>query len=201
MLESSFRTSALVALAVACAVGFSPARCALAGQQAAAGAVVSQARADVTLANIAPAAEQSAAQAPTAVKHGVRARVRVALRRLNPMRLVRNRQYKKAAAAFPAFCKHWQSLLHEREVYNLGRIQWVPKDGYQTGTYTGYSTIETCSCKQSDQGFAIGKLTYDEFTYYVAGKTADEARLAKPRPIAITLTTELFRWDHGKWFY
>jgi hypothetical protein len=196
-MKGSLRTIAVVLLAIALAVGLSSPREAAAGDRAATGALASQAQVDSP-----PPGEQSAGQLPTATaKKGGASRVKRVLRRLNPIRLLREHEYKKAASAFPAFCKHWQSLLHERETYNLSQIKWLPKDGYQTATYTGYGNIQSCTCEQSPGGFAIGKLTYDEFEYYIAGKTIDEARRAKPRPVVITVTTELFRWDHGKWFY
>lgn len=110
-----------------------------------------------------------------------------------------NRQFETAAARFPAFCEKWGRLLQQRDVNDVDHINWKLKDGWETGTYTGYSKIKTCSCKQSE-GFAIGKLSYDEVTYYVAGKTKEEARQARPRITSITTTTEIFRWNHGKWF-
>ncbi len=109
------------------------------------------------------------------------------------------RQFKTAAARFPAFCEKWGRLLRERHVNDASHIKWKFKDGWETGTYTGYSKIKTCTCEQSE-GFAIGKLSYDELTYYVVGKTKEEAQHAKPKVTAITTTTEIFRWDHGKWF-
>jgi|GEM_PF-2684226 hypothetical protein len=109
------------------------------------------------------------------------------------------RQFKIAAARFPAFCEKWGRLLQERHVNDASHIKWTFKDGWETGTYTGYSKIKTCTCEQSE-GFAIGKLSYDELTYYVVGKTKEEAQHAKPRVTAITTTTEIFRWEHGRWF-
>jgi hypothetical protein len=111
----------------------------------------------------------------------------------------RQRQYEVAAARFPAFCQKWGHLLQQRHVNDASHIKWKLKNGWETGTYTGYSNIKTCTCKESE-GFAIGKLTYDENTYYVAGKTKDDAMHAKPQLTTITTTTELFRWEHGKWF-
>ena len=109
------------------------------------------------------------------------------------------RQFKIAAASFPAFCEKWGHLLQERHVNDASHINWKLKDGWETGTYTGYSKIKTCACEQSE-GYAIGKLTYDELTYYVAGKTKTEAQHVKPKITTITATTEIFRWEHGKWF-
>ena len=120
---------------------------------------------------------------------------------MNPLRLLRDREFKKASAEFPDFCKDWERKLHDREVNNQGHITWTMKDGWETGTYTGYSPVQKCECHQSTDGFSIGKVTYDEFKYYVVGKTTDEAKHAKPKVTDDTSTTELFRWDKAKWFY
>lgn len=120
---------------------------------------------------------------------------------MNPMRLLRDREFKKASATFPDFCKDWEHKLHDREVNNQNHIAWQDKDGWKTGTFTGYSTVQKCECHQSSDGYSIGKVTYDEFQYYVMGKTPEEAQHAKPKVTDTTSTTELFRWDKEKWFY
>jgi hypothetical protein len=127
--------------------------------------------------------------------------VKAALSKANPLRLLRDKEYKTASALFPSFCKDWGNKLHEREVNNLDHLNWQEKDGYETATYTGYGPIEKCECHQSSDGYSIGKVTYDEFQYYLVGKTADEAKHAKPKVTDSTATTELFRWDKNKWFY
>jgi hypothetical protein len=40
-----------------------------------------------------------------------------------------------------------------------------------------------------------------EYTYYLSGKSQDEARHAAPKTINDVRTTEIFRWEKGKWFY
>ena len=127
--------------------------------------------------------------------------VKAALAKANPLRLLRDKEYKTASAEFPGFCKDWERKLHDRETNNLGHLTWQEKDGYETATYTGYGPVQKCECHQSSDGYSIGKVTYDEFQYYLVGKTTDEAKHAKPKVTDSTATTELFRWDKNKWFY
>lgn len=110
-----------------------------------------------------------------------------------------SREYLIAASRFPAFCQKWGRFLRQRKVNDVHHIHWQARKGWETGTYIGYSKIRSCTCEDV-RGFAIGKLTYNEVTYYVAGKTKEQAEHAKPRLTGITETTEIFRWDHGKWF-
>ncbi len=149
-------------------------------------------------ASIAPA---SGAQPALAARKTFRQKAKAALQKVNPMRLLRDREFKKAAAEFPDFCKDWERKLHERQVNNESHIAWQMKDGWQTGTYTGYGPVQKCECHQSSDGYSIGKVTYDEFKYYIVGKTTEEAKHAKPKVTDDTATTELFRWDKAKWFY
>jgi hypothetical protein len=161
----------------------------------------------------APAAASSSAAQPSAqaspstasrIKAKVKEKahaVKTALKKVNPLRLLRDKEYKTASAEFPSFCKDWEHKLHEREVNNLDHLNWQEKDGYETATYTGYGPVQKCECHQSTDGFSIGKVTYDEFQYYLVGKTPDEAKHAKPKVTDSTATTELFRWDKNKWFY
>lgn len=142
----------------------------------------------------------SGAQQP-AGKKTVRQKVKAALHKINPMRVLRDKEFKKASALFPTFCKDWEHKLHEREVNNEQHISWQEKDGYETGTYVGYGPVNYCEAHQSTDGFSIGKLKYDEMKYYLVGKTKEEAEHAKPQVQDTTATTELFRWDKGKWFY
>jgi hypothetical protein len=149
-----------------------------------------------------PAAPASpAAQASPAAKTSLKGKVKAALQKVNPMRLLRDREYQKASVLFPAFCKDWERKLHDREVNNQSHIAWQQKDGWETGTYTGYSPVQKCECHQSTDGYSIGKVTYQEFQYYIFGKTADDAKHATPKVTDITATTELFRWDKEMWFY
>jgi hypothetical protein len=153
-----------------------------------------------TAASPSSTAEPNAEASPSAAKK-IKKKVKAALNKVNPLRLARDREFKKAAAVFPDFCKDWERKLHDREVNNANHIAWSLKDGWQTGTYTGYSTVQKCECHQSTDGYSIGKVTYDEFQYFVTGKTTDEAKHAKPKVTDSTATTELFRWDKNKWFY
>ncbi|HYB89749.1 MAG TPA: hypothetical protein VEC38_01760 [Candidatus Binataceae bacterium] len=127
--------------------------------------------------------------------------MKAALTKISPKRLLQDREYKKAATNFVTFCKDWEQRLRDRETFNLTSIVWKFRDGFETAQYTGYSNVETCTTKETDSGFALGKLTYEEISYYLAGKTRDEALHAKPQPTGKTHTTEIFRWDKGKWFY
>jgi len=110
-------------------------------------------------------------------------------------------RYEKAAARFPSFCHDWQRMLHDRETNNLQHLTWQTRDGAQTSTYTGYGQVETCETKESVEGVPIGKLSYEEMIYYLAGKNADEARHAPPKLIHQTHTLEIFSWEKDKWFY
>jgi hypothetical protein len=131
----------------------------------------------------------------------LRQKVKALVAKLTPDRIKRDIEFKKASAVFPQFCQHWQQDLHDREVNNLSKLTFVPKDGYETTTYTGYGKIAACESHQSKDGYSIGKITYEEFVYYLAGKSEEEARHATPKTVSDTHTTEIFRWENGKWFY
>jgi hypothetical protein len=120
---------------------------------------------------------------------------------ITPDRIKRDLEFRKASALFPDFCKHWEQDLHDRETNNLSNLKFVPKEGYQTATYTAYGKVAACESHQSKDGYSIGKITYEEFQYYITGRSEDEARHAAPRTVLDTHTTEIFRWDNGKWFY
>jgi hypothetical protein len=107
--------------------------------------------------------------------------------------------FERASDSFPAFCKDWERRLHDRQLNNLENMSWKDENGYKTGTYLGYSPIKSCDCKRSTGGVPIGELTYQETEYYLSGRTVEEARRADPKPVGITNTTEIFRWDHTKW--
>jgi hypothetical protein len=111
------------------------------------------------------------------------------------------RLYAQAAAAFPHFCQDWQRMLRDREQNNLSSLNWQEKSGYETASYVGYGPIKTCECKESAEGIPLGKVTYDEQNYYLAGKTMDEAKHTPPKVVGITHTLEIFSWDKNKWFY
>ena len=143
----------------------------------------------------------SAGDSATVPKKSLGQRVKSLVERLTPERIKRNREFKMASATFPDFCKHWEKNLRDREVNNLNKLNFREKDGFETATYTGYGKIVACESHQSKDGYSIGKLSYEEFVYYVAGKTKDEARSAPPKAISDLHTTEIFRWENNKWFY
>jgi hypothetical protein len=128
-------------------------------------------------------------------------KVKALVAKLTPDRIKRDIEFRKASALFPDFCKHWEQDLHDRETNNLSNLKFVPKQGYETATYTGYGKVAACESHQSKDGYSIGKITYEEFEYYIAGKSQDEARHSERRTVGDTHTTEIFRWDNGKWFY
>jgi hypothetical protein len=154
----------------------------------------------------APAVQQaslgtdSPTAAPAAKHTTIRQKIKTIVDAI-PGRLEMDREFKIASAVFPSFCQHWQQDLQDRETNNRNHLSFVEKDGYQTATYTGYGKIEECESHQSKTGFSIGRITYEEFEYYIVGKTQDDAEHATPKPVSDTHTTELFRWDHEKWFY
>ena len=149
----------------------------------------------------APGAPQAKADTKPAAPQTLKSKVKAALKKINPLRASRDKEYAQASVLFPSFCKDWERKLHDRETNNQKNIKWASKDGYQTGTYVGYGAVKSCESHQSPDGFAIGKLTYEEYDYYVTGKSPDDAQKAKPSVTSVTSTTELFRWDKGKWFY
>jgi hypothetical protein len=136
----------------------------------------------------APASEPSTEAKPTieALRQGTAAEQRL---------------YARAAAAFPAFCEDWGRKLRQRERDNLSSLSFHEKDGYETAKYVGYSPLKTCECKESSEGIPLGKVTYDERDYYVAGKTVGEAKSSQPKLITVVPTLEIFSWDRNKWFY
>jgi hypothetical protein len=122
-----------------------------------------------------------------------------ALKTIDAMPHTGDRNFDHAAELFPAFCKDWQRKLHDRELNNLETMSWKDQNGWKTGTYLSYSPVKTCDCKHSTGGVPIGELTYQETELYLSGRTVEEARHAQPKPVAITNTTEIFRWDKTKW--
>lgn len=147
-----------------------------------------------------PAANPSPVASAPPAKKTIREQVKAVVKSLNPARILMDRQFAKASAAFPEFCKSWEQKLKLRERNNLAHIAWRFDNGFQTALYTGYSTVESCESHQSAQGFSIGKLSYEEFHYLIKAKNEDEEKSAKATPVDDTHTTEIFRWDKGKWF-
>ncbi len=128
-------------------------------------------------------------------------KVKALVQKIAPDRLKRDIEFRTASETFPQFCVHWGQNLHDREVNNLQKLNYILKQGFETATYTGYGKISICESHQSKEGYSIGKITYEEFVYYVTGKTRDEARTATPQTVSDTRTTEIFRWENNKWFY
>ena len=145
--------------------------------------------------------EDKASAAKTLRDPALRQKVNDVLTKLTPERARLNREYQQAAALFPAFCKDWERKLHDRETNNINHLIWKVENGLETALYTGYGPVKTCETHQSDQGFSIGKLSYEEFHYLMKGKTEDDAKHTQATPVDDTHTTEIFRWDKGKWFY
>ena len=109
--------------------------------------------------------------------------------------------YLRAVNAFPSFCKDWEHKLQGRDVNNVDNVSWQAKGGWETGTYIVYSPIKTCNTKRASNGQPIGELTYQETEYYLTGHSIQEARHAQPKPVSVTNTTEIFRWDRTHWDY
>jgi hypothetical protein len=123
------------------------------------------------------------------------------MQKLNPAMMRALKEFQTASATFPDFCRDWARKLSMREQDNLGHIKWAMHNGIQTGTYVGYSTIESCTCKEASNGVAVGTLTYREFDYTLAGKSIEEARHAAPNATTVVPTREIFAYDKGKWFW
>ncbi len=143
----------------------------------------------------------AAPSAASAAKPTLKQKIKALVSKITPDRLKRDHEFKTAAAQFPEFCHHWEQNLRDRETNNLKKLAFAIKEGFQTATYTGYGKVSGCESHQSKDGYSIGKVSYEEFIYYLVGKTPDEARHAAPKPISDTHTTEIFRWENSKWFY
>lgn len=120
---------------------------------------------------------------------------------LSKLPVVQRLKFQRASAAFPTFCQGWERKLHDREVDNLAHLSWQTRGGFETATYVGYGRVESCETKESSVGVPIGKLTYEEYRYYLVGKTVDEAKRAQPKLIGASSTLEIFSWDKNRWFY
>jgi hypothetical protein len=126
--------------------------------------------------------------------------VKEAARRLAHLTKAQRRKWEMAQASLPSFCREWDRMLHDREVNNLSHLVWHEREGYETASYTGYGAVQGCQAKESDEGVPIGKVTYDERDYYLAGKTTDEAK-QHPKLVGITRTLEIFSYEKDRWFY
>jgi hypothetical protein len=143
-----------------------------------------------------------AAQAPISPKEEkkLRREARSQEKKLVSEREKLDREFKKASEKFPEFCKHWEQNLRDRERDNRLKLVFTEKDGVHTATYVGYGEVKTCESHQSKDGFSIGKITYEEFTYNLSGKTHEEAVAAEKTTIGNVHTTEIFRWEKNEWF-
>ena len=187
-------TTAVGALVIAALIGASPAH----AQSQPAAQTLSASASD---SGAVPVAYATPVANTTVANTTLRQKVKTLITKITPERIKRDIEYRKASALFPDFCKHWGQDLQERETNNLSKLEFVPREGFQTATYTGYGKIAACESHQSKDGYSIGKLTYEEYTYYLSGKSEDEARHAVPKTINDLRTTEIFRWDKDKWFY
>ena len=86
------------------------------------------------------------------------------------------KEFQVASASFPDFCRDWGRKLSVREHDNVEHIKWEKRDGVETGNYVGYSSIDSCTCKEATNGVAVGILTYKEFDYTLTGKSVEEAQ-------------------------
>jgi hypothetical protein len=111
------------------------------------------------------------------------------------------KDFERASATFPSFCRDWERKLRDREHNNLAHMNWRREEGNETATYVGYSAIDSCVCKQASNGVPIGELTYKEYSYSLTGKSVEDARHSQPKQTSISPTREIFSWDKGKWYY
>jgi hypothetical protein len=121
--------------------------------------------------------------------------------KLNPVMMRALKEFQIASASFPDFCRDWARKLSVREHDNVEHIKWEMRDGMETGSYVGYSAINSCTCKEASNGVAVGILTYKEFDYTLTGKSVQEARHATPHAATIVPTREIFAYEKGKWFW
>jgi len=122
-------------------------------------------------------------------------------RRLNPAMIHALKEFHTASAQFPNFCREWEHKLVVREHDNLNHIKWVMHNGVETGSYVGYSAIDSCTCKQSSNGVSVGILTYKEYNYTLTGKSVTDAKHATPHADSVVPTREIFAYEKGKWFW
>jgi hypothetical protein len=120
--------------------------------------------------------------------------------RLERLSTAERKKWELATASLPGFCQDWNRMLHDREVNNLSHLEWHQQQGYQTATYTGYGKVQGCQAKESDEGVPIGKVSYQEMNYYLAGKSVDDAK-SHPKLLGTTNTLEIFSFEKDRWFY
>jgi hypothetical protein len=114
---------------------------------------------------------------------------------------VEKRTFAQATAAFASFCQNWERMLHDREIDNRGHLEWHENRGYETAIFVAYSKLESCQCKLSAKRSPLGELKYKELSYYLVGKTIDEANQTRPLLYGATETLEIFSWEKNRWTY
>jgi hypothetical protein len=142
-----------------------------------------------------------ASKSPAVLKGLEGAGMQNTAQKLNPVMMRALKQFQIASAKFPDFCRDWSHKLSVREHDNIEHIRWTKHDGVETGSYVGYSPIESCTCKEASNGVAVGVLTYHQFDYTLSGKSVTEAKRAAPHAVSVTPTREIFAYDKGKWFW
>lgn len=126
--------------------------------------------------------------------------LKAAAKKLGPAMARALKEFEIAKETFTGFCEQWHQKLVYRQVNNIDHIEWKLRHGVETGTYVSYGPIESCVCKQADNGVPIGEITYKEMDYTLTGKTIGQAKHAKPS-VSVVPTREIFSWNRGKWFY
>jgi hypothetical protein len=126
--------------------------------------------------------------------------IKAAAKKLGPAMARALKEFETAKETFTGFCEQWHQKLVYRQVNDVKHIEWKLRHGIETGTYVSYGPIESCVCKQADNGVPIGEITYKEMDYTLTGKTIGQAKQAKPA-VNVVPTREIFSWDKGKWFY
>jgi hypothetical protein len=151
-----------------------------------------------------PTAAREASAGPEGISRKqekvLRREARALSKKLVSEREKRDLEFKKASEKFPEFCKHWEQNLRDRERDNRVKLVFTEKDGLHTATYVGYGEVKTCEAHQSKDGFSIGKISYEEFTYNLSGKSREEAAASEKTTVSDVHTTEIFRWENNEWF-
>jgi hypothetical protein len=130
----------------------------------------------------------------------IKTEVKTVAIRLARLTIDQRRKWELAQAALPGFCKDWDRMLHDRELNNRSHLEWRQQQGYTVATFIGYGRVEACEAKETDEGVPIGKVTYQELTYYLAGMSIPDAE-AHPKLLGATNTLEIFSWEKDRWFY
>ena len=165
-----------------------------------------QSQAPYEAASTAPvAAPDSTAPAATAAspatKKTLGQKVKSLVAKLTPERIKRDIEFRKASALFPDFCKHWEQDCTSAKSITSRNCNSFRRKATKPRPIPAMARSPAASRISRKMVYSIGKISYEEFEYYIAGKSEDEARHAQPKTVSDTHTTEIFRWDNGKWFY